>query len=50
MIPAITLGQGKIEGKVMIAGGEGAPDMAALPGANVVWAGTASGTSTNAAG
>ena len=50
IIPVITLGQGKIEGKVMISGGEGAPDMAALPGANVVWAGTAAGASTNAAG
>ena len=50
IIPATTLGQGKIEGKVMIEGGEGAPDMAALPGANVVWAGTATGTATNAAG
>jgi outer membrane receptor for ferrienterochelin and colicins len=50
IMPATALGQGKIEGKVMIAGGDGAPDMASLPGANVVWAGTATGASTNAAG
>ncbi len=50
LIPASLLGQGKIEGKVMIAGGGGSPDSISLPGANVVWAGTATGTSTNPAG
>ncbi len=50
IIPASLLGQGKIEGKVMIAGGDGAADTASLPGANVIWAGTATGTSTNTAG
>ncbi len=50
-IPASLLAQGRIEGKVMIAGGGGgSPDSIALPGANVVWAGTATGASTNAAG
>lgn len=49
-IPASLLGQGKIEGKVMIAGRGGAADTTSLPGANVIWAGTATGTSTNTAG
>jgi outer membrane cobalamin receptor len=50
IIPASILAQGRIDGKVMIAGGGGAPDSIALPGANLVWAGTATGTSTNPAG
>ena len=50
IIPALALAQGKIEGKVMITGEGGAPDNSGLPGANVVWAGTHTGTSTNAAG
>ncbi len=50
IIPAVLYGQGKIEGKVIVAGGSGAPDSVGLPGANVVWAGTTSGTSTNSAG
>ena len=49
-IPAALSGQGKIEGKVLIAGGGGASDSIPLPGANLVWAGTATGTSTNTAG
>lgn len=50
VIPAALSGQGKIEGKVLIAGGGGASDSIPLPGANLVWAGTATGTSTNPAG
>ena len=50
VIPAALTGQGKIEGKVMISGGGGASDSIALPGANIIWAGTATGTSTNPAG
>lgn len=50
IIPASLLGQGKIEGKVMIPGGGGAADTVGLPGANLIWAGTATGTSTNTAG
>ncbi len=50
IIPASLLAQGRIEGKVMISGGGGSPDSIALPGASVVWAGTATGTSTNPAG
>ncbi len=50
IIPTLTFAQGRIEGKVMISGAGGAPDETSLPGANVVWAGTTTGTSTNAAG
>ena len=50
VIPAALTGQGKIEGKVMISGGGGVSDSIALPGANIIWAGTATGTSTNPAG
>jgi len=46
-IPAIIYGQGKIEGKIYDSED---PDGAGLAGANIVWAGTTSGTSTNAAG
>jgi len=46
-IPSIIYGQGKIEGKIY---DSEVPDGAGLPGANIVWAGTTSGTSTNAAG
>ncbi len=50
IIPAALFGQGKIEGKVIVAGGGGAPDSVGIPGANIVWAGTTTGTSTNNAG
>jgi hypothetical protein len=44
------LSQGHIEGKVMVAGDDGSAGTEILPGANVVWAGTTTGTSANAAG
>ncbi|MCK7538255.1 MAG: carboxypeptidase-like regulatory domain-containing protein [Marinilabiliales bacterium] len=50
VIPAALSGQGKIEGKVLIAGAAERLTAIPLPGANVVWAGTATGTSTNPAG
>ncbi|MDX9772009.1 MAG: TonB-dependent receptor [Bacteroidales bacterium] len=50
IIPALSIAQGRIEGKVMISGEGGAPDNSGLPGANVVWSGTTTGASTNAAG
>ena len=50
IIPATLLGQGKIEGKVMIEGADGSADASGLPGASVIWAGSATGTSTNTAG
>ncbi len=50
IIPVLSVAQGRIEGKVMISGADGAPDNTGLPGANVVWAGTTTGVTTNAAG
>ena len=50
IIPASLLGQGKIEGKVMIEGSDGSADASGLPGASIIWAGSATGTSTNTAG
>lgn len=50
IIPSLAFAQGKVEGKVKIPGAGGATDDTSLPGANVVWAGTTTGTSTNAAG
>jgi outer membrane cobalamin receptor len=50
IIPALLSGQGKIEGKVLVPGGGGTPDSVGIPGANIVWAGTTTGTSTNNAG
>jgi len=50
IIPATLLGQGKIEGKVMIEGADGSADASGLPGASIIWAGSATGTSTNTAG
>ena len=50
IIPAVAFAQGTVEGKVLIAGGPGEADTVALPGANIIWAGTSSGTATNNAG
>ena len=50
LIPAFVVAQGRLEGKVMVAGNDDAPDGEGLPGANVVWAGTTVGASANAAG
>ena len=50
LIPAFIVAQGRLEGKVMVAGNDDAPDGEGLPGANVVWAGTTVGASANAAG
>ena len=50
LLPVITMAQGRIEGKVMVAGDQGATGSETLPGANVVWAGTTTGASANAAG
>jgi hypothetical protein len=50
LTPAFALAQGRVEGKVMVAGTEGASGGDGLPGANIVWAGTSTGTSTNTAG
>ncbi len=50
LIPAFAVAQGRLEGKVVVAGSDGAPDGEGLPGANVVWAGTTVGASANAAG
>ncbi len=50
LIPACMVAQGRLEGKVVVAGSDGAPDGEGLPGANVVWAGTTVGASANAAG
>ncbi len=50
LIPAFMVAQGRLEGKVIVAGGDGASDGDGLPGANVFWAGTAIGASSNAAG
>lgn len=50
LLPAFVFAQKHLEGKVMIAGIEGVPGGEALPGANIVWAGTSSGTSSNTAG
>ncbi|NLE33725.1 MAG: carboxypeptidase-like regulatory domain-containing protein, partial [Bacteroidales bacterium] len=50
LVPAMVTGQGRIEGKVMVAGADGASDGDILPGASVVWAGTTTGTSANTAG
>lgn len=50
LVPAFAIAQNHVEGKVIIAGMDGAPGGAGLPGANVVWAGTSTGTSTNTAG
>lgn len=47
---SIIVAQGTVEGKVMISGGMGASDTIGLPGANLVWAGTTTGTTTNNAG
>ena len=47
LLPSALLGQGKIEGKIYDSSDH---DELGLPGANVVWAGTTVGTSTNAAG
>ena len=47
MIPVLLSGQNKVEGKIFDAADK---DEAGLPGANVVWAGTTTGTVTNAAG
>lgn len=44
-LPAILSAQGRLEGKILDSDGE-----TGLPGANVYWAGTNTGTSTNAAG
>lgn len=49
-IPALMVAQGRLEGKVVVASGDGATDGEGLPGANVVWAGTTVGASANAAG
>ena len=45
MLPSMIFAQGKLEGKVLDSDGE-----TGLPGASVYWAGTTTGTSTNAAG
>ena len=50
LAPAIAIAQGRLEGKVLVKGIDSASDGEALPGANLVWAGTATGTSTNTAG
>ncbi len=47
LIPVLLSGQGRIEGKIIDSGDR---EEAGLPGANLVWAGTSTGTSTNAAG
>jgi outer membrane receptor for ferrienterochelin and colicin len=47
---ALAFSQGHIEGKVMVAGDDGSAGTEILPGANVFWAGTTTGTSANAAG
>jgi outer membrane receptor for ferrienterochelin and colicins len=47
LIPLLLQGQNKLEGKITDAADK---DELGLPGANVVWAGTTVGTSTNAAG
>ncbi len=46
-IPALLFGQSTVEGKVFDAADK---EEAGLPGASVIWAGTVTGTSTNAAG
>ncbi|HUX96844.1 MAG TPA: TonB-dependent receptor [Bacteroidales bacterium] len=46
-IPSLLYGQGSVEGKVFDTGDK---EETGLPGASVIWAGTISGTSTNAAG
>jgi outer membrane receptor protein involved in Fe transport len=50
LVPAMATGQGRIEGKVMVAGADRASDGDILPGASIVWAGTTTGTSANTAG
>lgn len=50
LIPVFTAAQSRLEGKVVVAGSNGAPDGEGLPGANVFWAGTTVGSSANAAG
>src|SRR5690606_15355435 len=50
LMPAFALAQNHVEGKVIIAGMDGPSGGAGLPGANVVWAGSSIGTSTNTAG
>lgn len=47
LIPSVVYAQGSIEGKVTDAGDK---TDAGLAGASIIWAGTTSGTSTNAAG
>ena len=47
---ALAFSQGHIEGKVMVADMDGSGDTVILPGANIFWAGTTTGTSANAAG
>ena len=47
---AFAQSQGHLEGKILVAGEDGSGDTEILPGANVVWAGTTTGTSANAAG
>ncbi len=50
LLPFPGIAQGNLEGKVLVKGIDGASDGEALPGANLVWAGTTAGTSTNTAG
>ncbi len=49
-VPFILSAQGKIEGKVFITDGPGSSDTISLPGANIMWASTTTGTATNTAG
>lgn len=50
LMPLSAIAQKHVEGKVITAGVDGASGGEGLPGANVVWAGSSIGTSTNTAG
>lgn len=50
ILPVSLFSQGEIEGKVTITDNANGADTISLPGANVIWASTTSGTTTNAAG
>ncbi len=50
IFPFMADAQGRLEGKVMIAGQDNTDSDDSLPGASLIWAGTTVGTSSNAAG